>query len=170
MGRRRMWGLFAVVLAIASFVASAPALGAAPTAQDFTDWTAVSGTPAVATGTLHRQAVTLSGTHVFAPPVSVVDGHWTFFSGPDFSPALPTTDVIQVGAAITPESYTITFATPVTDPELEIGSLGSRLDFPTGTTINRITGQPGFTVTGNTITGAPSTTLGPDGINDSNGS
>lgn len=169
MGRRRVWGLFAVVLAIASFVASAPALGAAPTAQDFTDWTAVSGAPAVATGTLHGQAVTLSGTHVFAPPVSVVDGHWTFFSGPDFSPALPTTDVIQVGAAITPESYTITFATPVTDPELEIGSLGSRLDFPTGTTINRITGQPGFTVTGSTITGAPSTTLGPDGINDSNG-
>ena len=81
MGRRRVWGLFAVGLAVASFVASAPALGAAPTAQDFTDWTAVSGAPAVATGTLHGQAVTLSGTHVFAPPVSVVDGHWTFFSG-----------------------------------------------------------------------------------------
>ena len=99
MGRRRVWGMFAVVLALASFVASAPALGAAPTAQDFTDWTAVSGTPAVATGTLHGQSVTLSGTHVFAPPVSVVDGHWTFFSGPDFSPPLQSTDVIQSARA-----------------------------------------------------------------------
>lgn len=146
------------------------ALGATPTAGDFTDWTAVSGSPAVATGTLHGQAVSLSGTHVFAPPVSVVDGHWTFFAGPDFSPSLASTDVIQVGASLLTESYTLSFGAPVTDPELEIGSLGSRLEFPAGTVINRLSGQGGFTVSGSTISGAPNSVLGPDGVNDSSGS
>ena len=77
--------------------------------------------------------------------------------------------MIQVGASTLTESYTLSFGAPVSDPELEIGSLGSRLDFPAGTVINRISGQAGFTVSGSTITGAPTNTLGPDGINDSNG-
>lgn len=158
-----------VVIVLAALL-PATALAVAPTAQDFTDWTSASGSPAVAVGTLHGQSVTLSGMHVFPPPVSVVDGHWTFFSGPDFSPSLPSTDMIQIGATTLTESYTLSFGAPVTDPEIEIGSLGSSLNFPSGTVINRISGQSGFTVTGSTITGAPNSALGPDGVGDSNGS
>ena len=170
MGNRRVRGIFAVVLALACFAACASAAAADVTAQDFTDWTAISGTPAVATGALHGQGVSLSGTHVFPVPVSRLDGTWPAFAGPDFSPPLASTDVIQIGATIATQSYTLSFGAPVTDPELEIGSLGSRIDFQAGTVINRISGQPGLTVSGSTITGAPNVTLGPDGVNDSNGS
>ena len=145
------------------------AIAAYPTAGDFADWVAVDGSPAVATGTLNGSSISISGTHVFPPPVSVLDGHWTFFSGPDFSPALERTDVIQVGASSPAESYTLTFGSPVTDPVIEIGSLGSRLDFANGTQITKIAGQSGFTVSGSSVIGTPSSTLGPDGINDSNG-
>ena len=106
---------------------------------------------------------------MFTPPVSVVDGHWTFFPGPDFSPALARTDMIQIGASSPAASYTLTFGSPVTDPVVEIGSLGSRLDFPSGTQITKISGQSDFTVSGSSIIGAPSSTLGPDGVSDSNG-
>ncbi len=160
-----------VIIACAAAVgtSTSAASGAYPTAADFTDWTAVDGTPAVATGTLNGSPVSISGTHVFPPPVSVVDGHWTFFSGPDFAPPLARTDMIQIGAASPADSYTLSFGSPVADPVIEIGSLGSRLDFPSGTQITKIAGQSGFTVSGSSIIGAPSGTLGPDGVNDSNG-
>ena len=145
------------------------AIAAYPTASDFADWTAVDGSPAVATGTLNGSLISISGTHVFPPPVSVVDGHWTFFAGPDFTPALGPTDMIQIGASSPAESYTLSFGNPVTDPVIEIGSLGSRLDFPSGTQITKISGQSGFTVSGSSIVGAPSNMLGPDGVGDSNG-
>ena len=158
-----------ILIAVAA-VLPATAVGATPTPQDFTDWTAISGTPAVATGTLHGQTVTLSGTHVFPVPVSRLDGTWPNFAGPDFSPPLASTDEIQIGATLATQSYTLSVGAPVTDPELEIGSLGSRIDFPAGTVINRISGQSGFAVSGSTISGAPNSALGPDGVNDSNGS
>ena len=168
--RARYWVavLLAGLLAAAGASTSA-ALAAYPSADDFTDWTSVDGTPAVATGTLNGSTITLSGTHVFPPPVSVVDGHWTANAGPDFSPPLAKTDVIQIGANSPPESYTLTFGAPVTDPVIEIGSLASTLAFPAGTQITKIVGQSGFTVSGSTVNGAPDTALGPDGINDSNG-
>ena len=106
---------------------------------------------------------------MFTPPVSVVHGHWTFFSGPDFSPALAWIDIIEIGASSPAESYTLTFGSPVADPWIEIGSLGSRLDFPSGTQITKISDQSGFTVSGSSIIGAPSGALGPDGVSDSNG-
>jgi hypothetical protein len=174
--KRTRWVLAGVSALVAGVVCLAwlglgarSALAAYPTAADFTDWTAVDGSPAVATGTLNGSPISISGTHVFPPPVSVVDGHWTFFSGPDFTPALAQTDVIQIGASSPAESYTLTFGEPVSDPVIEIGSLGSRLDFPSGTQITKIAGQSGFTVSGSAIIGALSNTLGPDGINDSNG-
>jgi hypothetical protein len=145
------------------------ARAAYPTAAEFADWTAVDGSPAVATGTLNGSPISISGTHVFPPPVSVVDGHWTFFAGPDFTPALGPTDMIQIGESSPAESYTLSFGSPVTDPVIEIGSLGSRLDFPSGTEITKISGQTDFTVSGSSIIGTATNTLGPDGVNDSSG-
>ncbi len=163
--RRRLRTLgLALVAASALITATAHAA-----TLGFADWTTVDGSPAVATGTLNGSPISISGTHVFPPPVSVIDGHWTFFSGPDFSPPLAQTDVIQIGASSPAESYTLTFGSPVTDPVIDIGSLGSRLDFPGGTEITKLAGQSGFTVSGSSISGAPTSTLGPDEINDSNG-
>jgi hypothetical protein len=168
--KRSIPALVAGLVCLAGLVSSAGvAVAAYPTAADFADWTAVDGSPAMATGILNGSPISISGTHVFPPPVSVVDGHWTFFSGPDFTPALASTDMIQIGASSPAESYTLSFGSPVTDPVIEIGSLGSRLDFPNGTPITKISGQSGFTVSGSSIIGAPSSMLGPDGVSDSSG-
>src|SRR5947209_13122441 len=116
------------------------ASAAGETVQDFTDWTSVSGTPAVANGTLHGTAVALSGTNVSLPPSSTLDGSSTVFNRSDFSPPLPTSDAIQfIGSS--GNSYTLTFSTPVTDPVLDFGSIGSTLHFPAGTTITRLSGD-----------------------------
>jgi hypothetical protein len=131
-----------------------------------TDWTAVTGN--TATGTLLGTSVTLSGTHVWGPPTSVLDGSWPYFAGPDFTPALAKSDMIQIGGA-TGAQYTISFGAPVTNPVLELGSLGSRLDFPAGTNVVRLNGDSGFTVSGSSVSGTPSAVIGPDGTNDANG-
>jgi hypothetical protein len=52
---------------------------------------------------------------------------------------------------------------------LELGSLGSRLDFPAGTQVTRLNGDSGFTVSGSSVSGTPSAVIGPDGTNDANG-
>jgi hypothetical protein len=77
--------------------------------------------------------------------------------------------VIQIGASSPAESYTPTFGSPATDPVIEIVSLGSRLDFPSGTQIAKISGQSSFTVSGSSIIGAPSSAPRPDGVSDSSG-
>ena len=117
---------------------------------EFTDWTAV--IDGVAHGTLHGSSVMLSGTNVTAPPSSVVDGSFTAFSRPDFTPPLPTTDAIHfIGS--TGNSYTLQFGSPVTDPILHLGSLASTLHFPTGTQITEISGDPQFSVSGSDVVG-----------------
>ena len=74
-------------------------------------------------------SVTLSGTHVFGTPTSVLDGSWPYFGGPDYTPALPKSDMIQIG--VTPGAqYTISFGTPTTDPVLDLGSLGRPTRLP----------------------------------------
>jgi hypothetical protein len=156
----------AAVIVVALGVLPASAWGASQ--QDVADWTAASQS-AGATGTLLGQSVSLSGTHVFDVPISRVDGSWPDFAGPDFVPSLAMTDEIQIGATTPAESYRLLFGSPVADPVLYLGSLGSRLDFPAGTQITKISGQSGFTVFGNTVTGAPTDAHGPDGVNDSNG-
>ena len=143
----------------------AAARGSSP--QEIADWTAVGAN--TATGTLLGQPISLSGTHVFDVPISRVDGSWPDFAGPDFTPPLVTTDVIQIGATVPAESYTFQFGSAVSDPVLYVGSLGSRLDFPAGTQITKISGDSGFTVSGSTVTGTPRSAVGPDGVNDANG-
>jgi hypothetical protein len=160
----RRWLLVVAVLGLAL---CAPAAAAAAAQPEFADWTAVAGN--TATGTLLGQSISLSGTHVWPTPVSVLDGSWTFFDGPDFTPALPDTDVIQISGSAPAFSYTLAFGAPVTNPVLEIGSLGSRLDFPAGTQITRVSGDSGFSVSGSSVIGTPSDALGVDQINDSNG-
>jgi hypothetical protein len=132
----------------------------------FTDWTGITGN--AATGSVLGTSVTLAGTHVFGTPVSVLDGSWPYFAGPDFTPGLPKSDVIQIGG--TPgAAYTISFRAPITDPVLHLGSLADRIDFPPGTRVARLSGDSGFTVSGSSVTGALQASLGPDGVNDANG-
>src|SRR4051794_28497527 len=161
-GGRRASGWCAAVLC-------ALLLGAAPasaSALAVADWTAVAGN--VATGTLSGHPISLPGTHVFPPPVSTLDATWPYFAGPDFTPQLAKSDVIQV-AGFTGDHYTLQFGVPVTDPVLHVGSLGSRLDFPTGTQISRVSGDGGFTVSGASVIGTVRGTIGPDGTSDASG-
>jgi len=135
---------------LALFVPSASAL----TDQDFADWTSVSGSPAVASGTLPQgQTVSLSGTNVSTPPQSVVDGSATVFNRADFTPPLATSDAIHFISS-TGNSYSLTFGTPVTDPVLHFGSIGSTLEFPSGTVITRLSGDGQFAVSGSNVVGS----------------
>jgi hypothetical protein len=133
----------------------------------FADWTNITGTTA-ATGTLLGASISLSGSHVFPTPISVLNGTWPFFDGPDFAPPLAKTDVIQIGG-LPGDSYTLQFGAPVKDPVLEIGSVADRMTFPAGTQITKLSGQRSFTVADNVVTGRLNPALGPDGVNDSNG-
>jgi uncharacterized protein YkwD len=173
--RPRRWILVLCALAalVASASATARAEAAAPAA---TDWTAVSAN--TATGTLLGTSVSLSGTHVWSTPTSRLDESWPYFAGHAFSPALPKSDVIQISGA-PGYSYTIRFGAPITDPILELGSLGSRIDFPRGTRLTRLSGEsaPGrnFTVntgncpTGSCVSGTPNNAIGASGNSDSSG-
>jgi hypothetical protein len=150
------------------------ALSASPArAQDvleFPDWTAVSAN--VATGTLLGHTITLSGSQVSDPPASIVDGTSSLFAGPYFTPPLPRSDAIEFRAnnSSAIPSYTLNFGAPTTGPVLHLGSLGSTLQFPPGTSITRISGRDdGFAVSGSTVTGAPNNTVDSNGENDSNG-
>jgi hypothetical protein len=148
-------------LAPAGAQAAAPPVQAVPA-----DWTSVSDN--TASGSLLGTDVSLSGSHVWTTPSSVTDGSWPHFSGPDFSPALAKSDAIQISGA-PGYRYTLRFATPTTDPVLELGSLASRIDLPTGTPVVRLSGQSAFQVNGSSVTGAPANTIGPDGLNDASG-
>jgi hypothetical protein len=74
------------------------------------DITAFSGTGPgqTAQGTSNGVGWTMSPTHIGFPPV--MDGSYTGFSNPSFfSPAVPATDQIHVGAA----NFTLTFDQPI---------------------------------------------------------
>jgi hypothetical protein len=146
--------------------AAAQAQAAPNTAIAATDWTAVSSN--TASGTLLGTSVSLSGSHVWNTPTSRVDESWPYFAGPAFSPGLPKSDEIQISGA-PGYSYAIRFGAPVTDPILELGSLGSRITFPSGTLVTRLSGETGFTVSGTSVSGTPTNTIGANGLNDASG-
>jgi hypothetical protein len=162
--RRRIGSFF--LCALAALVASGGAAAAAQAAPAVADWTAVSSN--TASGTILDTSVSLSGTHVWNTPTSRVDESWPYFGGPAFSPALPKTDEIQISGA-PGYHYTIRFGAPTTNPILELGSLGSRIDFPAGTRLTRLSGESGFTVTGTSVSGTPTNTLGTSSLNDASG-
>jgi hypothetical protein len=159
-----------VALLAGLLVLAAPCVGMSVAAADspqFADWTDITGTT-TATGTLLGASISLSGSHVFPTPISVLDGSWPFFDGPDFTPPLAKTDLIQIGG-LPGDSYTLQFGAPVKNPVLEIGSLADKMAFPAGTQITKLSGQSTFTVADNVVTGTLNPALGPDGVNDSNG-
>jgi hypothetical protein len=155
-------GALAAGVALAVAVAPAGAAG-----SDWADWTAVSNNAAA--GTLLGNSITLSGTHVSDPPGSTVNGTSRLFSSAQFTPSLPTSDAIEIRASSPAFAYTIQFGAPIQNPILDIGSLGSALQFPPGTAITRVSGTSGFAVSGATVTGAANNDVDPSGENDSYG-
>jgi uncharacterized protein YkwD len=161
--RSRILALCALAAAVTGAGATARAEAATPA---ITDWTAVSAN--TASGNLAGTSVSLSGTHVWNTPTSRVDGSWPYFGGPAFSPALPSTDEIQISGGPN-YSYTLQFGGEVTNAILELGSLGSKITFPTGMSVTRLSGEPGFTVSGNTVSGTPDNKIGSSGNSDASG-
>jgi hypothetical protein len=133
----------------AALCALGAGVASAQTASDFTDWTSVSTS---ASGTLNGAGVTLTGTGI-QPAGSKTDGTSTVFNRSDFTPALPTADVVGFNAA-SGNSYQLQFGGPTTNPVLDVGSLGSTLHFPGGTSITRVSGDAQLTVSGSDVVGA----------------
>ena len=162
----------AVAAAAGVLGAMAPEAGAAPppvvpVAADF-----VSVNANVATGTLLGAPVSLSGTHVWGTPTSTLDGSAPFYAySPTFSPALAKSDSIQIaGGPDRPYSYTLDFGgATVVNPILHLASLGSRIDFPAGTAVAKVSGEPAFVVSGSSVSGTASNTIGASGNSDSSG-
>jgi hypothetical protein len=163
-------GLASLGLALAGLAATAqPSFSQSAGGLVFTDWTSAGGT--MATGTLLGHTVTLTGWHLSDVPYSVVDGSSPLFAGPYFTPPLPRSDAVELRAEnAAAHSYTLQLGAPTTDPVLHLGSLGTTLEFPPGTSITRVSGKDaGFAVAGSTITGAGNSEVDQYGENDSNG-
>lgn len=168
MGKRWVVALAVGLVCLGAVGSSAgSALAVFPTAADFADWTAVSNN--VATGTLLGHTVTFSGTTVDDPPSSTIDGTSNLLSESMFTPPITLGDHLSFRVFAPSTSYTLDFGAATTDPVIDLGSLGSTLTFPAGTSISRISGDPGLTVAGNVVNGAGNTTVDPVGLNDSNG-
>ena len=161
-------GLVALSLALVAIGFGSPASFAVG-GFEFTDWTATGGT--AATGTLLGGPVSLSGWQLSALPDSYLNGTLRIWSAPYFTPSLPAADAVEFRAeAGTPHTYTLSLGTARTNPVLDLGSLGSTLEFPAGTSITRLSGTAGFDVSGSIVIGAGDASVDPYGLNDSNGS
>jgi hypothetical protein len=136
---------------------------AAAGAIDFTDWLEVDADRNLAKGVLHGVPVSLSGSDLAA--ASVTDGTFPLFAGSSFSPPVSATDAIHIGG-LPGFSYVLTFGSPVRDPILHLASLASRIDFPLGTVLSWVSGQPTFTASGSSVAGAVFDGVAP---NDANG-
>jgi hypothetical protein len=168
MGKRWVVALAVGLVCLGAVGSSAEsALAAFPSAADFADWTAVSNN--VATGTLLGHTITFSGTAVDDPPGSTIDGTSNLLSESMFTPPIALGDHLSFRVFAPSTSYTLDFGAATTDPVIDLGSDGSTLTFPAGTSITRISGDPGLTVAGNVVNGAGNTTVDPVGLNDSNG-
>src|SRR4051794_26217779 len=94
----------------------------------FTEFQRIDTVSNVATGTIGSIPVTFSGADING---GVINFPNTIFNHSYFTPPLPDADVvafrgIRVGM---PNSYTVTFGSPVQDPYLDFGSLASTLSF-----------------------------------------
>ncbi|HEX6714941.1 MAG TPA: hypothetical protein VF066_16240 [Thermoleophilaceae bacterium] len=111
------------------------------------------------TGTLLGQSIVLTGPF---QPGSVFDGSYTGFSDSRFTPSLASTDFVTLD--VTPgTSYALDFGAPVENPTLHLATIASILRFPTGTVVEKVSGEATLTVSGNTVTGQVA------GSTDSNG-
>jgi len=139
-------------------VAACAALGAAASSAQadrvptFADWTVVTQ-GASAKGMLGERPITLAGPYVASTANgSAVDGSSTVFAGSAFSPALPTSDVVAIAISGNPV-YTLTFGGPTVNPVLHFASLASDLTFSGASTIQKVSGEAGLTVSGNHVVG-----------------
>lgn len=91
----------------------------------------------------------------------ILDGSTPDFSSPVFTPPLPNSDRIEIVSTPANNEFTVDFrGAIVQDPVLHLGSLGSTVTFPPGTTVTRLSGddtedQRKFTVKDNTVIGRP---------------
>jgi hypothetical protein len=161
-GRSRTRGVIGLAALVGFALYSNLALGQSAGGLEFADWTAVASN--TATGTLHGQAISLSGSHVSDLPSSRVDSSSTVFASSDFTPSLATSDAIEF-QGFTGYSYTLDLGGPTPNPVLHLGSLGSTIEFPSGTDITLVSGT--FSVAGNTVVG--NTVVGPHGLVDADG-
>ena len=161
----RIGGFVVAVLGVLAL--GLPSVASAAPSVQFADWTAVSNN--VATGTLLGHTVTFSGTTVDDPPSSTIDGTSNLLSESMFTPPITLGDHLSFRVFAPSTSYTLDFGAATTDPVIDLGSDASTLTFPAGTSITRISGDPGLTVAGNVVSGAGNTTVDPVGLNDSNG-
>jgi len=116
---------------------------------DFVNWMAIDDTFAL--GQLHGHVVTLAGQLLGAG--SVVDGSFPSFNAPAFSPALPNSDAVNI-LAVDGNMFTLVFGAPVMDPVFYFASFVSILSFLDATTVQMLSGDEHFTVSGATVTGA----------------
>jgi len=146
----------AVLCAVAGLVATAPGTARADQAPSFVHWAAAG--PSGATGTLSGASVTLAGPMGTA---FYLHDDYPNFNWSAFTPQLPATGMVEIvgGAGHT---FTLTFGAPVQNPVMMLGSLGSIMTFPSGTSLTRVSGDSGFQTNGRVVTG----TTGPT---DSNG-
>lgn len=127
--------LIAACLGLAGSVAGASTLAT-------TDWTLVDPDQDIASGTLGTVGVSLSGGDI---PGGIIDGSFTGFDFPFFTPPIPSTDKIDVIAPLgSIHAYAVSFSAPVTNPRIHISSLASTLTFDT--TVTRLSGQDSFVV------------------------
>lgn len=142
----------AAALAVLALATGGTARAQTVNGVEFADWTSVSGAgtaSAVASGTLLGHAVTITGDNLSG---SSTVGGWSF-PAPAFTPPLADSDEIQLFGAPAGDHYTLSFAAPVINPLLHLDSLGSTVTFPAGTPVQRVSGDAGFSVAGNQVTG-----------------
>ncbi|MEU0256833.1 hypothetical protein ABZ299_31150 [Streptomyces sp. NPDC006184] len=134
----------------------------------FVHW--ISADANAASGTLHGGEVTLSG-----PMGTAFFLHDDFrnFANAAFTPQLAETGMVEIVGG-RGHSFTLSFGVTLQDPIFHLGSLASVLTFPAGTAVTRLSGDVGFVVAGNVVTGTAANPVpGPDGtmgLSDSNGS
>ncbi|HYI35333.1 MAG TPA: hypothetical protein VEX39_01905 [Thermoleophilaceae bacterium] len=114
----------------------------------FTDWTSYSAS--IANGTLQGAAMSLSGE---IGPYTITNGSETKFNRPAFTPPLVKSDSLEVRSNTAGNPYTFVFGRTVTDPVIHLGDLSTSVAFNAALTVERVSGDPGFTVSGATVTG-----------------
>ncbi|TQJ37716.1 hypothetical protein FBY34_7861 [Streptomyces sp. SLBN-115] len=112
----------------------------------FTAWENIGRERAV--GTLHGVEVSVEGPGIGG----VTDGTFTLFASPYFSPPLPASDAVSL-TSLAGSSFHLRFGVPVRDVVLHLASVASKITFPPGTAVTRVSGDPTFSLSGTTATG-----------------
>jgi len=141
--------------------------GNAKATSVYVDWLSIDTVANTALGDLHGIQVGFSGTNIFGGSTT---GTSTRFDFPMiFTPSENNTDSVQfISGQGSPNSYTVTFSPPVTDPVFHFQSLSSDIVFSAPAIPAKISGDLLFTAVGSTVTGV-STDSAPV-LNQSNGS